>query len=76
MVARSSRNSLESAAKRQVTVYRDALAARGGHKKQVVDAARSTVQLARYYVGQRIARVRGRQRTDDFNAVPVVSHSP
>ena len=68
--------SLESAAKRQVTVYRDALAARGEHKKQVVDAARSTVQLARYYVGQRIARVRGRQRTDDFNAVPVVSHSP
>ena len=67
--------SLESAAKRQVTVYRDALAARGEHKKQVVDAARSSVQLAHYYVGQRVARIRGRQRTDDFNAEPVASHS-
>lgn len=67
--------SLESAAKRQVTVYRDALTARGEHKKQLVDAARSTVQLARYYVEQRVARVRGRQRTDDFNAQPVVSHT-
>ena len=59
-----------------MTVYRDAVAARGEHKKQLGDAARSAVQLARYYVGQRVARVRGRRRTDDFNAEPVVSRSP
>ena len=68
--------SLESAARRQVTVYRDAVAARGEHKGQVVETARSAVRLGRYYVGQRVARVRGRQRTDDFNAEPVARRGP
>ncbi len=64
--------SLERAARRQLTIYRDAFAARADQKKKVADAARSVVGLAQYYVAQRVARLRGRQRTDDFNAEPVV----
>ncbi len=65
--------SLESAAARQVVVYRDALTQCAGQKRQVVADSRSTVQLVRYHVGQRVARWTGRRRTDDFNAKPVAA---
>ena len=60
--------SLENAARRQVTVYRDALAATDRASVHAVDAVRSFAGLARYHVTQRVARWRGTQRTDDFNA--------
>lgn len=65
--------SLEAAARRQVAIYRDACAARSEQKRQVVDTSRAFFGLAGYYAGQRWAKWRGRQRSDDFNAVPVVS---
>ena len=65
--------SLERAATRQLTVYRDAFAARGEQKKQAIEAGRSFLRLAVYHVGQRLDRLRGRQRTDDFNSKPVAS---
>lgn len=63
--------SLERAAHRQLTVYRDAYAARAEHKRQLVDAGRSFLGLAAYHVGQRVDRWRKRQRADDFNVNPV-----
>lgn len=63
--------SLERAAYRQLTVYRDAYAARAEHKRQLVDAGRSFLGLGAYHVGQRVARWRKRQRADDFNVNPV-----
>ena len=65
--------SLERAARRQLTIYRDAYAARAELKKQLVDAGRSFLGLAAYHVGQRVARLRGRQPADDFNANPVTT---
>lgn len=65
--------SLERAAKLQLTIYRDAFAARAEQKKQVVEAGRSFLLLARYYAGQRLDRIQGRQRADDFNAEPVAA---
>ena len=63
--------SLERAAHRQLTVYRDAYAARAEHKRQLGDAGRSFLGLAAYHVGQRVDRWRKRQRADDFNVNPV-----
>lgn len=63
--------SLESAAQRQVTIYRDAWIARKEQKRRGAAAARSVAGLAAYYARQRLARLRGRQRADDFNADPV-----
>ncbi|GAA1978751.1 glycosyltransferase [Microbacterium pumilum] len=65
--------SLERSATRQVTIYRDAVAARAEQKKRVLAAGRSFLQLARYHVAQRVDRWRGRQRADDFNVEPVAT---
>ena len=65
--------SLERAATRQLTIYRDAFAARAEQKKQVVEAGRSFLRLAAYHVGQRLDRLRGSQRAEDFNAEPVAT---
>ncbi|WP_426184823.1 glycosyltransferase [Microbacterium sp. TWP3-1-2b2] len=65
--------SLERAAKRQLAIYQDAFATRAQQKRQLREAVRSFSGLAGYHVGQRIARLRGNQRTDDFNAEPVAS---
>ncbi|GEK86261.1 glycosyltransferase [Microbacterium aerolatum] len=65
--------SLERAARRQLAIYRDAHARRGEQKRQVAEAVRSFCGLATYHVRQRIDRLRGTQRTDDFNAEPVAA---
>lgn len=65
--------SLESAARRQLAVYRDAWAGRAAQKRQIRAAAGSFAGLANYHLTQRVARWRGRQRTDDFNAAPVAA---
>jgi len=67
--------SLESAAHRQLAVYRDAWAGRAAQKRRLRAAAESFAGLANYHLTQRVARWRGRQRTDDFNAVPVAARS-
>jgi len=63
--------SLTRAAELQVTIYRDALANRAQQKRRVLEAGRSAFRLSKYYVGQRVDRLRGRQRADDFNVEPV-----
>lgn len=63
--------SLARAAKLQVTIYRDAFASRVKQKRRYVDGGRSAAQLGRYYAVQRLDRLRGRRRADDFNADPV-----
>lgn len=68
--------SLERAAHLQLTIYRDAFAGRAEQKKQVVEVGRSVVLLAAYHARQRVDRLRGRQRTDDFNAEPVAASNP
>ncbi|WP_153503487.1 glycosyltransferase family 4 protein [Cumulibacter manganitolerans] len=67
--------SLETAAGRQITVYRDAVAGRAAARRRPLDAARSVTQLGSYYVGQRVARLRGTGRADDFNADPVAARA-
>jgi glycosyltransferase involved in cell wall biosynthesis len=67
--------SLQRAARRQLTIYRDAYAARAEQKRRLVEAGRSFAALAAYHVGQRVARWRGRQHADDFNANPVVTRA-
>jgi glycosyltransferase involved in cell wall biosynthesis len=63
--------SLERAARRQLTIYRDAQSAGAEQRRNFLDTGRSILGLAHYYAGQRLARWRGRQRADDFNANPV-----
>lgn len=63
--------SLDSAAQRQVTIYRDAIAGRAEQKRRIWDAAVSAWGFGRYFVGRRVQRLLGRRRVDDFNAVPV-----
>jgi len=63
---------LERAARRQLTVSRDALAPAESDAARAAEAVRAFAGLARYHVAQRIARWRGRQRADDFNAEPVL----
>lgn len=63
--------SLERAAAQQLTIYSDALASRADQKRRLLDAGESFLGLARYHLRKRIARWRGRQRADDFNADPV-----
>ena len=65
--------SLDRAALRQLTIYRDAYAARAGQKRQLAAAGRSFARLADYHVKQRADRWLGRQRADDFNARPVAT---
>ncbi|MCT9818998.1 glycosyltransferase [Microbacterium sp. W1N] len=67
---------LTRAARTQVTLYRDAVAAaaRGaGRVGRAAETVRCVAGFARYLVTQRVARWRGRQRADDFNADPVAS---
>ena len=68
--------SLERAALQQVSVYRDAVAARARQKRRFVEAGRTVAGLASYHVRQRADRWRGRQRSDDFNARPVAGLRP
>jgi len=65
--------SLQRAARRQLAIYRDAHATRAQQKRQYAEAARSLVGFAGYTVSQRVARLRGKGRTDDFNAEPVAA---
>lgn len=67
--------SLERAAHRQLTIYRDAFEERADQKRRRLEGARSGALLARYYVGQRLDRLRHRQRSEDFNAEPVAVHA-
>ena len=62
--------SLARAATRQLTVYRDAVEARGEQKNRGGAALRAGFGFARYSVGRRVQRLRGTRRVDDFNAVP------
>src|SRR5690606_23185172 len=62
--------SLARAAKRQLTVYRDAMETRSEQKNRVGAALRAGFGFARYAVGRRVQRLRGTRRVDDFNAVP------
>ncbi|SFN70903.1 glycosyltransferase [Mycetocola miduiensis] len=65
--------SLDSAARRQVAVYRDALAGVAGVGRDVPEVVRSGASFSRYYLGRRISRVLGRQLSEDFNANPVAA---
>jgi len=67
--------SLQRAARRQLTIYRDAHADRAKQKARFIDAGRSFAGFTAYQVGQRVARWRGRQCADDFNADPVASQA-
>lgn len=67
--------SLDRAAQRQLTIYRDALAQRQIRAGELADAGRSFLGVAAYHVRQRLDRLRGRQRTDDFNTVAVMPPS-
>lgn len=65
--------SLERAARTQMTIYRDALAAGSRPRHEPVETARCAAELGRYYLGQAAAKVRGVRRADDFNAAPVAA---
>lgn len=68
--------SLETAAKRQLAIYRDAFATRAQQKRQWREVLRSSAGLAGYYGRELVSRARGQRRTDDFNAVPVAATAP
>ncbi|WP_375386211.1 glycosyltransferase [uncultured Microbacterium sp.] len=68
--------SLETAAARQLAIYREAWATRSSQKRRILDGVRSFAGLARYHITQRLARFRGTQRADDFNADPVTTIRP
>ena len=65
--------SLERAAERQVGIYRDALAEPMKLRRELPELLRSGGSLTRYYVRQRIDRVLGRRKPEDFNAKPVAA---
>lgn len=62
---------LESAARRQLAIYRDAWIARAEQKRRRGAAIASFLGYGSYYVRRKWAGLRGTRRTDDFNAVPV-----
>ncbi|MEJ1921990.1 glycosyltransferase family 4 protein [Microbacterium sp. KHB019] len=67
------RFSLEATAGRMVACYRDLWADRDAQKRRRLSATASALRFARYRVLRRLDGLRGRRRTDDFNAVPVAS---
>lgn len=68
--------SLQTAAKRQVAIYRDALATSAQQKRQRGEMLRCSAGLAAYYGRELTSRARGRRRTDDFNAAPAAATNP
>jgi glycosyltransferase involved in cell wall biosynthesis len=64
-----SRFSLFGAANRQVDFYREWLTERPGQSRLTLEAASTAAQLFSYKVRRRLARWKGRQATEDFNAV-------
>lgn len=64
--------SIQLAAERQIAIYQDAWAARADQKRRVADGVRSFARFAQYQVNQRVDGLRGRRKTDDFNAVPTM----
>lgn len=67
------RFSLEVAAARQVSYYRQVLQAPGAPSVFSADALRSGFRLAKYEFDRQLSRLRGRLTNDDFNATPVVA---
>lgn len=65
--------SLDRAAERQIGVYRDAVADETHVIRDIPEIVRSGISFTRYYLGRRISRVLGSQRSEDFNAKPVAS---
>jgi len=66
-----SRFSLAGAARDLVTLYEDALATPVPPRVRVGDSVASFAGLSRYKVENRLKRLRGERRRDDFNAKPV-----
>jgi len=65
--------SLDRAAVRQVAVYHEALTRRTELRSELPEVFRAGAAFARYHLHRRIERVRGRRRSEDFNAQPVVA---
>jgi glycosyltransferase involved in cell wall biosynthesis len=65
--------SLSLAARHQVDIYSAALAASRGGLRAVPETVRAGGSFAAYHLARRVARLRGRGRTDDFNARPVAA---
>lgn len=67
------RFSLDVAAARQLSYYRQVLRAPNPPSVFSHDALRSGYRLAKYEFDRQLSRLRGRLTNDDFNATPVVS---
>lgn len=65
--------SLTSAAERQLSIYREALAARYSPGERVSGDALAAAGFLRYHARRRWSRLRGRRSSDDFNASPVAA---
>ena len=70
------RFSLEHAGKRQVEIYEDAVRLRASARTAGLHDAAAGARYATYYAAKRLSRALGRERTDDFNARPVVKKRP
>jgi glycosyltransferase involved in cell wall biosynthesis len=65
------RFSLEAAGRKQIEIYRHALATRIDPATIRLHDAVAAARYARYYAGKRVRRATGHERTDDFNSRPV-----
>jgi hypothetical protein len=65
------RFSLESAARRQVDCYRDALARPAPPQTVARQEVTAGLRYTGYYLAKRIRRARGTEQSEDFNARPV-----
>lgn len=65
------RFSLDSAARRQVQVYEDALEIGPAGTNGMIDELTASARFARYQLSRRAERLRGLRAADDFNARPV-----
>lgn len=67
--------SLETAAHRQLAIYRDVWSSRHAQKGHRLGVVPPVLKFGDYYIRRKLARLRGTRRTDDFNAVPVAGDS-
>jgi len=65
--------SLTGAAERQLSIYREALAARYSPGERVSGDALAAAGFLGYHARRRWSRLRGRRSSDDFNAAPVAA---
>lgn len=65
--------SLTRAAERQLTIYREALAATYSPEEQALGNTVAAGAFLGYHVQRRWSRLRGRRSSDDFNAAPVAA---